>query len=76
MKKLTRLGFTVSEIEDLKIGCEVSKNNNFCQMDYRLHKIVYNLKNNDYEIVLQESHCGYGKCDFWTEWETVAYIEF
>ena len=65
------MGFTVNEIEALKEGYEVSKNNDFCMMDYRLHKRVYNLKNNDYEIVLQESHCGYGKKDIWTEWEDV-----
>ena len=77
MKKLEKMGFNASEIEDLKNGYEVSKNNDFCQMDYRLNKVIYSLKNNDYEIVLQESHCGYSKCDFWTEWETVAYnIEF
>ena len=72
MKKLVRLGFTSNEIEDLKIGYEVSKNNDFCMTDYRLYKRVYSLKNNDYEIVLQESHSGYGKTDFWTEWEDVT----
>lgn len=77
MKKLMKLGFTVEEVKTLKAGYAIRKDNDFSKMEYKLEKIVYNLKDNDYEIILQESHCGYGKCDFWTEWETVAYnIEF
>ena len=72
MKKLKKMGFDAIEIKALKEGYEVRKDNDFCKMDYRLQKIVYSLKNNDFEIVLQESHCGYGKCDFWTEWDIVA----
>ena len=72
MKKLVRLGFTREEIEDLKIGYIIRKDNDFCKMDYRLYKRIYDIRKNDYEIVLQESHSGYGVCDFWTEWEDVT----
>ena len=70
MKKLLRLGFTKNEIEDLKNGCIIRKDNDFNMIEYQIVNHVY--EDLSSELRLQESHSGYGKTDFWTEWEDVT----
>ena len=74
--KTLKSSFTIEEIKVLISGGIIRKDNSFCMSEYTINGELQ--EDGDIFLYLMESHCGYGKADFWTEWEKCSYfpIEF
>lgn len=57
-----------SEMNRMLYGGTIRQNREFCKVELRILEsfgILY----------LQESHCGYGSSDIWTDWNDEAILE-
>ena len=68
MKKVMKMySISDSEMNQMLYGARIRKDREFCKVELRILEsfgILY----------LQESHCGYGNADFWTDWNDESIV--
>ena len=68
MKKVMKMySISDSEMNQMLYGGRIRKDREFCKVELRILEsfgILY----------LQESHCGYGNADFWTDWNDESIV--